>query len=90
MLRKKAQGISLNTIIIAAIALLVLVIVSLIFMARMGWFGQKSNDCAQYHGECDQGSRCEKGYTQHAIGVCYDSDGSRDFANVCCVKDITG
>ena len=39
---KKAQGISLNVIIIAAIALLVLVILSVIFMGRMGIFGQET------------------------------------------------
>ena len=35
----KAQGISVNVIIIAAIALLVLVILSVIFIGRLGGFG---------------------------------------------------
>ncbi len=37
---KKAQGISINTIIIAAIALIVLVILVMIFTGRMGIFGK--------------------------------------------------
>ncbi len=38
---KKAQGISINTIIIAAIALIVLVILIAIFAGRMGIWGKK-------------------------------------------------
>jgi hypothetical protein len=49
---KKAQGISLNVIIIAAIALLVLVILSVIFMGRMGTFGQQTKSCESNKGKC--------------------------------------
>ncbi len=42
MMYKKGQGISLNVIIIAAIALLVLVILSVIFMGRIGIFTRES------------------------------------------------
>ena len=38
MSSKKAQGISINTIIIAAIALIVLVVLVMIFTGRMGIF----------------------------------------------------
>ena len=44
-MRKKAQGLSLNVIIIAAIALLVLVILAVIFMGRLGVFRKGSGDC---------------------------------------------
>jgi len=88
MLNRKAQGISMNTIIIAAIALLVLVILSVIFLSRMGWFAQNSNDCRQFQGDCDQGTRCESGYKEHALGICYDGN-ERDFNNICCVKEIS-
>jgi len=37
---KKGQGISINTIIIAAIALIVLVVLIAIFTGRIGSFGQ--------------------------------------------------
>ncbi len=39
MLNKKAQGISLNVIIVAAIALIVLVVLVVIFSDKMGGFG---------------------------------------------------
>ena len=49
---KKAQGISVNIIIIAAIALIVLVVLVAIFTGRMGMFGQKiaeiNKPCAKY------------------------------------------
>lgn len=41
---KKAQGISINTIIIAAIALIVLVVLIAIFTGRMGIFGKDLSD----------------------------------------------
>ncbi|HLC66646.1 MAG TPA: hypothetical protein VJK52_03320 [Candidatus Nanoarchaeia archaeon] len=40
-MEKKAQGISINTIIIAAIALIVLVVLVAIFTGRMGDFGRR-------------------------------------------------
>jgi len=85
---KKAQGISLNTIIIAAIALLVLVILAIIFMVRMGVFSQNSNDCKQYQGDCSQGLRCEREYEPHPLGLCYDSN-ERDYSNTCCVRAVS-
>lgn len=54
---KKAQGISMNVIIIAAIALLVLVILSVIFIGRMGGWGEKTAGCATQGGTCYDG-RC--------------------------------
>ncbi len=48
---KKAQGLSLNTIVIAALALLVLVVLVLIFTGRIGKFGQgvdETNKCQTF------------------------------------------
>lgn len=54
---KKAQGISINTIIIAAIALIVLVVLVMIFTGRMGMFtkgvagtGDASKSCSELGG----------------------------------------
>lgn len=59
---KKAQGMSMNVIIIAAIALLVLVILSVIFIGRMGGFGEETAGCATRGGTCYSGS-CPAGTT---------------------------
>ncbi len=40
---KKAQGLSMNVIIIAALALIVLVILAVVFMGRMGVWGIETN-----------------------------------------------
>ena len=47
MTHKKAQGLSLNTIIIAVIVLIVLVVLIVIFSGKMGDFGDRvSNPCS--------------------------------------------
>ena len=48
---KKAQGLSMTTIVIAALALLVLVVLTLIFTGRMGTFARgldENTDCNTY------------------------------------------
>ncbi|MBR9676956.1 hypothetical protein GOV04_02350 [Candidatus Woesearchaeota archaeon] len=49
---KKAQGISMNMIIIAAIALLVLVITSIIFIGRMSGTTASIESCTNKAGMC--------------------------------------
>lgn len=56
---KKAQGISMNAIIVAAIALIVLVVLVAIFTGRLGTWGQgvttiSKNECTgpAYNGAC--------------------------------------
>ena len=51
-MKKKAQGISINVIIIAAIALLVLVVLSIIFLGRLGVFSKQVNECENKGGKC--------------------------------------
>jgi hypothetical protein len=66
-MNKKAQGISMNVIIIAAIALLVLVILSVIFIGRMGSFGQQTGSCESQGGTCYDGSTCPQGTTTYDL-----------------------
>ena len=49
---KKAQGLPLNTIVIAALVLLVLVILALILTGKLGTFAQRTNECATNGGSC--------------------------------------
>jgi hypothetical protein len=85
---KKAE-LSINIIIVAAIALLVLVIVSVIFMGRMGIFSKKSADCESVNGQCVYGdsSACgDQGLIKHPSAVCYDSNSKVDTYRVCCTS----
>jgi len=52
---KKAQGLSLNTIIIAALVIMVLVILILVFTGRMGSFSKSSESCQSKGGICSSG-----------------------------------
>jgi hypothetical protein len=82
---KRAQSISINTIVVAAIALLVLVIVSVIFMQRMGWFGRKANDCKGFQPNgCDFGKNCPQGYIVSPDKVCYNGN-DIDPSTSCCI-----
>ena len=52
---KKAQGLSLNVIIIAAIVLIVLIVLWSIFAGRMGVFSRELKKCK---GTCESASDC--------------------------------
>lgn len=49
---KRAQGISINVIIIAAIALIVLVVLVFILTGRLQIFGEGLDDCESKGGRC--------------------------------------
>ena len=87
---KKAQGISVNVIIIAALALLVLVVLSVIYIGRMGGWGEKTNDCIINGGTCDYATACPEGtHTKHPTWSCKDS-GTATSNNICCIPLKTG
>ncbi|MGM5481857.1 MAG: hypothetical protein ACQESF_00195 [Nanobdellota archaeon] len=71
----KAQGLSLNTIVIAALVVLVFVILAAVFMGRMSVFTGQISDCK---GVC-RDDRCEQGE--------YEISGScgEDY-EVCCAE----
>jgi hypothetical protein len=84
-MRKRSQSISINTIIVAAIALLVLVIVSVIFMRSIGDWMKKRTDCRNFQANgCDFGKNCPSGYIINPDKYCYTGD-DRDPSAVCCV-----
>ncbi|MBI2653560.1 hypothetical protein HYX02_01990 [Candidatus Woesearchaeota archaeon] len=55
MRKKRAQGISINAIIIAALALVVLVVLFAVFTGRFGIFSRSLNECT---GTCTVKSLC--------------------------------
>ena len=57
----KAQGMPLNTIVIAAIALIVMVIIIMIFTGRIGNFNSGIDDCASKGGEPSSDGTCDLG-----------------------------
>lgn len=70
----KAQALSLNTIVIAALVVLVLVILAAVFMGRMSVFTGEVSEC---RGEC-RDTNCREG--EYEINGKCDKD-----YEVCCV-----
>tara|TARA_Y100000310_G_scaffold312687_1_gene360239 strand:+ start:35 stop:292 length:258 start_codon:yes stop_codon:yes gene_type:complete len=56
-MRKKAQGLPLNVIIIAVIVLVVLVVIWVIFTGRLTTFSEQLNECRGYPRDtpCNEG-----------------------------------
>ncbi len=51
-MNKKAQGLSMNMIILAAIALIVLIVLVVIFYGKAKSFSASAEDCVQKGGKC--------------------------------------
>lgn len=49
---KRAQGLSFNTIVVAAIALLILAVVVLILMGKLGGWSDNVDKCSAKNGQC--------------------------------------
>ncbi len=80
---KKGQGLSLNTIVIAALVVLVLVILSVVFMGGMAEFSWFVGNCEKKGGTC-MDSSCTSGNTE-IPGKCF-YDGEVDKYQKCCQK----
>ena len=76
--RKRAQGISINVIIIAAIALLVLVVLSVIFLGRIGVFTKATASCEGQGGQCL--SVCSPPLTEFRAWTCPER------TDKCCIE----
>ncbi|MBR9699304.1 hypothetical protein GOV09_02520 [Candidatus Woesearchaeota archaeon] len=82
---RKAQGISINVIIVAAIALIVLVVLIAVFTGRISLFGlgiDEAQKCVSLGGEPTLRSECD----QVLPGRYLDVEGD----NICCSKKKVG
>jgi len=81
---KKAQNMSLSTIVVAALVVLVLIVLSVIFIRSSGNFSKDVNSCASMGGTC--GALCDDaaygtdGYTIYKPGAKCDDVNDR-----CCL-----
>ncbi|MBI4738636.1 hypothetical protein HY772_03605 [Candidatus Woesearchaeota archaeon] len=81
--QKKAQGMSLNIIIIAAIGLLVLVILAVIFIGRIGTTTKVVDSCK---GACvDSSDECVGQYKKVTSDPCFGPD-NKPTDQVCCIS----
>jgi len=79
---KKAQGLPLNTIILAILALIVLVALILIFTGKINVFGKGASECVTGTDGCvkDPINDCAEG----TVG--YPSEGCNQDSPYCCPK----
>lgn len=86
---KKAQSISINTIVIAAIALIVLVVIIAIFGGQIRKFLTGASACSTQGGECLERIDCTLGLNTQVTGTDCDnknSDGTDlQYEYVCCI-----
>jgi len=82
---KKKADISVNIIVIAAIGLLVLVVLSVIFISQLGQFGQKVGECENKGGTCVLAAEaCPPAFpTAYSDWTC---ETVNDEARKCCIK----
>jgi len=85
---KKGQGLSLNVIIIAAIALLVLVVLSVVFLGKTGLFVKETDSCTNKGGRCaDPGVGCgTQGTSVENYQTVYTAWKCPNEGEVCCIK----
>ena len=85
-MRKKAQGMPLNTIIIAMIVLIVLVVLIYFFTVKFKGFGEGVEDCKVKTGEDCKSQPCSelgRGYVEIDNTNCDEEQGQH-----CCLKII--
>ena len=77
---KRAQGLSLNVIVVAVISLVVLIVLIVIFTGKIGVFGENIKECSSKGGKCIEKNDCE---TYKIISTATCSEGE-----VCCMEDL--
>jgi len=84
---KKAQSMPMNVIIVAALALIVLIILAVVFMNKMGGFVKETDTCTNNGGSCV----VEKdGCGQYQVEKTGDVNYKCEKGKICCVGISTG
>lgn len=73
---KKAQGMPMNLIVVAAIAIIVMVVLIAIFWGKVKGFTSSTGSCIEKKGECETAQNCDGSI----IGQMDCNDGQ-----ICCV-----
>ena len=79
---KKAQGMPINVLIIAALALIVLLVLAAIFTGRVRIFSENLQSCPAKQGDCTPGTKCPSNKV-----LITNTDCPTD--KVCCVQVYT-
>ncbi|MFC1691542.1 hypothetical protein ACFL0W_05170 [Nanoarchaeota archaeon] len=86
---KKAQGISMSVIVVAAIALLVLVVLAIIFLGRTSTFTAGVSSCGNNGGTCvESEDQCEGQYKKIIDYECPGADPDDPLDDGKCCLDV--
>lgn len=78
---KRGAELTLNTIVIAALVVLVLAVVTIIFMAQFGQFASSVGECVRRGGEIMTEEECEE---EDGIFLMHIDEDETDDDKVCC------
>ncbi len=84
-IHKKSQGMPINVIIIAALALIVLVVLAAIFTGRVKIFSENLQSCAAKQGQCEKGPLCPSNKALVTNTNCPEGDPDKE-KKFCCVQ----
>ena len=84
-MNKKGAELSMNVIVIAAIVLLVLVVLSIIFLGRVGIFSKQVGDCTSKGGSCQLKTECDISKMSPGTNCETDKEGGYGPLYVCCL-----
>lgn len=79
LISRKAQGISMEVIVVAVIALIVLAVLSFIFLGKVGTFGKTASECRAKAEGAECKNNCGKGEIP-INGLCEGEE-------LCCIPD---
>ena len=83
----KSQGMPINVIIIAALALVVLVVLLAVFTGRIKIFSENLQSCAAKQGQCEKGLSCPSNKALVTNTNCPETaDDKQQGKNMCCVQ----
>ena len=83
MLKKKAQGLSITTIIVAVIGLIILVVIVMMITGKLGAFGEGLESAASCENVCNGLGKTGSNSASCSSGIKIPGDFS-DFTNCCC------
>ena len=79
-MRKRAQGLPMQVVIIAVISLILLAVVVAIFIGKVGTFGKSVSDCEAKAEGAHCADSCRPGIEASVSGICPEEAGK-----FCCI-----
>jgi len=86
---RKSQGMPINVIIIAALALVVLIVLLAVFTGRIKIFSENLQSCAAKQGQCEAGLSCSSGKALVTNTNCPETEADKQSNPkkiLCCVQ----